>query len=287
MKFYQIAGVFAILQESSGFASPTFNMHGSSSATTALDMGGYDATIGADPSTPLQFFLFPGNTCPFAQRTHIALHELGIPFDITEVSGRPAPDWYLNINPRGKVPAIRVPTCDYEVIYESAICNEFLCDFTSTILKKDHKLMPQDPILRARARLLNDHCDSVLGKAQFTFLMNKDTVKDVELAAEVEEALATYEEALNNNGGGPFLLGAEFTLADLHVLPFIQRLVITLRHWKNYEIPTSKFSKLLAWFDECIERDSVKQSSMTKEKTLEIYKMFVESDYAFGGLNKN
>jgi hypothetical protein len=26
---------------------------------------------------------------------------------------------------------------------------------------------------------------------------------------------------------------------------------------------------------------------MTKEKTLEIYKIFVESDYAFGGLNEN
>eukprot|EP00979_Chaetoceros_neogracilis_P012473 scaffold3337_cov256-Chaetoceros_neogracile.AAC.7 len=283
MKCYQIAGVFALMQQSSsGFA---FSKH--TNKSTSLGMGGYDATIGADPSTPLQFFLFPGNTCPNAQRTHIALHELGIPFDITEVSGHPAPDWYLKINPRGKVPAIRIPSCDYEVIHDSAICNEFLCDYASSTLKKDHNLMPQDPILRARARLLNDHCDSVLGKAQFTFLMNKDTEEDAKLAAEVEKALEVYEEALNNSDDGPFLLGAEFTLADLHVLPFIQRLVITLRHWKNFEIPSSKFVKLLVWLDVCLERDSVKQSSMTKEKTLEIYKIFVESDYAFGGLNEN
>jgi len=284
MKFYQVVGIFAVLKQSSGFASPTFNNRHTSPST--LGMGGYDATIGADPSTPLQFFLFPGNTCPYAQRTHIALNELGIPYDITEVSGRPAPDWYLKINPRGKVPAIRIPTCDYEVIYESAICNEFLCDYTSSVLKKDHQLMPPDSILRARARLLNDNCDSVLGKAQFTFLMNKDAEKDAELAAEVEKALVVYEEALTRSAG-PFLLGTEFTIADLHVLPFIQRLVITLQHWKNYEIPKGKFPKFLAWFDTCIERDSVKQSSMSKEKTLEVYKMFVESDYAFGGLNKN
>jgi hypothetical protein len=30
--------------------------------------GGYDATVGTDPSTPLQFFTLPGCTCPYAQR---------------------------------------------------------------------------------------------------------------------------------------------------------------------------------------------------------------------------
>ena len=62
--------------------------------------GGYDATVdGADPSTPIQFFAFPGKTCPYAQRTHITLLELGIPFDITEVTAMPKPDWFLKINP--------------------------------------------------------------------------------------------------------------------------------------------------------------------------------------------
>ena len=62
--------------------------------------GGYDATIvGANPTTPIQFFAFPGKTCPYAQRTHIALLELGIPFDMTEVTAMPKPDWYLKIHP--------------------------------------------------------------------------------------------------------------------------------------------------------------------------------------------
>jgi len=30
--------------------------------------GGYDATVGTDPSTPFQFFTLPGCTCPYAQR---------------------------------------------------------------------------------------------------------------------------------------------------------------------------------------------------------------------------
>jgi len=262
-----------------GFTSPE------TSRTLTELRGGYDATIGADPTTPIQFFLLPNNTCPYAQRTHIALKELGLPFDITEVSGMPKPDWFLTINPRGKVPALRVPTADYAVIYESGICNEFLCDY-ATSLQRDQTLLPNDPFLRASIRLLNDHCDNVFAKTQFTFLMNKDDTKEEELRSEMENALAAYEDALVESKG-PYLFGTDFTLADAHVFPFIQRLVITLKHWKNYELPKDKFPNILLWLDSCFGRSSVEESSMTDEKTIEVYTRFVGADYKFGGLNTN
>ena len=197
----------------------------------------------------------------------------------------PKPDWYLKINPRGKVPALRVPTVDYAVIYESAICNEFLCEY-ATALQEEQSLMPSDPFLRAKIRLLNDHCDNVFAGTQFTYLMNKDEAKDGELCAEMENALAAYEEALAGSGG-PYLLGEDFTLADVHVLPFLQRLKITLQHWKAYELPKDKFPKLLCWLDACLQRESVKESSMSEEKTIEVYTRFVGADYKFGGLAHN
>lgn len=274
-----IIGLFSSNHLATGFVSA-----GIPRTVTEL-RGGYDATVGADPSTPIQFFAMPGNTCPYAQRTHIALKELCLPFDMTEVTGMPKPDWYLKINPRGKVPALRVPTADYAVIYESSICNEFLCDY-ATKLQHDHNLLPEDPFLRASIRLLNDHCDNTFAKTQFTFLMNKDDTKDDELCAEMEDALSAYEDALVESKG-PYLLGKDFTLADVHVFPFLQRLVITLKHWKNYELPKDKFPNLLLWLGSCLGRESVKESSMSKEKTIEVYTRFVEADYKFGGLNKS
>lgn len=274
------------LQLVKGFVSAGGNKYNSRSQkiiTTEL-RGGYDATIGVDPSAPIQFFAMPGMTCPYAQRTHIALKELGLPFDFTEISDVKA-DWYLRINPRGKVPAIRIPNSDF-AIYESAICNEFLCDYSSTSLQQKHQLMPVDPLMRAKIRLLNDHCDNVFAKTQFTFLMNKDVAKDETLCNEMETALSVYENALVESGG-PYLIGQDFTIADVHVLPFLKRLVITLKHWKNYQIPEEKFPKLLAWLNSCLERESVKETSMTDERTIETYKRFVEADYKFGGLNKN
>ena len=126
-----------------------------------LKMGGYDSTVGVDPTAPMQFFTLPGNTCPYAQRTNIVFNELSIPVDVTEVQGIPKPDWFLKINPQGKVPTIRVPTMGNEVIVESAICNEFLCDYAPAVMKQEHSLMPANPIARAQIRLLNHHCDNV------------------------------------------------------------------------------------------------------------------------------
>eukprot|EP00816_Leptocylindrus_hargravesii_P002972 CAMPEP_0196817194 /NCGR_PEP_ID=MMETSP1362-20130617/59319_1 /TAXON_ID=163516 /ORGANISM="Leptocylindrus danicus, Strain CCMP1856" /LENGTH=253 /DNA_ID=CAMNT_0042194797 /DNA_START=175 /DNA_END=936 /DNA_ORIENTATION=- len=251
-------------------------------------MGGYDATVGGvDPSIPIQFFTLPGNACPYAQRTHIVFNELQVPVDIMEVSGIPKPDWFLKINPKGKVPTIRVPTTfDQEVITESAVCNEFLCDYSATVLGNESDLMPSSPIARAWARLLNDHCDAVFAKTQFTFLMNKDEDKDKNMADDMERALSVYENSLERHGG-PFLLGESFTLADVHIYPFILRLIVTLRHWKNYELPNDKFPRVLDWFRACSQRKSVQDATLSEEKIIEIYTKFFEVDYSFGGLNQN
>ena len=254
----------------------------SSSSRQGTDLGGgYDSTVGIDPSTPLQFFTTTGNTCPYAARAYIVLKELNIPFETQEVSGRPKPDWYLKINPRGKVPAIKIPTENNAVVFESAIICEYCCD-----TQPDTTLMPTDAISRAQVRLLNDHCDTNLSPAQFTFFMNKDEDKDRELSADLEKALLVYEEQLEKTGG-PFLMGDHFTLADVHVLPFMLRLVVSLRQFKQYEIPADKFPKLLKWYELCSQRDSVQAASLTDEKIQELYSMFRDIDYSFGGLNKN
>jgi glutathione S-transferase len=153
-------------------------------------------------------------------------------------------------------------------------------------LQRHQNIMPQNPVLRARIRLLNDHCDNIFTKTQFTYLMNKDQDKDDHLVNEMEKALLTYENSLDKSGG-PYLLGSQFTLADLHIFPFIQRLIVSLRHWKGYELPKDKFPKLLGWFSSCQARESVKMSSMTDEKIIQVYQKFMDVGYSFGGLNQN
>ncbi len=199
----------------------------------------------------------------------------------------------MDINPRGKVPAIQ-NTRDGTIIYESAICNEYLSDYarqldgnTSALGKRDiWKLAPVDAGEKAAMRLLNDHVDTYLGPAQYTFLMNDNSDRDRELKQKLEEALHVLQAALIARGG-PFLLGKQFSLADAHVLPFFLRLVVSLKHFKGYVIPSDEFGILLDWYTLCCERESVKAVSKSDEKIVEVYQKFVDMKYSFGGLNKN
>jgi glutathione S-transferase len=274
---------------------PSNNDPRTSSLSTSLSMGGYDATVGIDPNVPIQFFTTPGNTCPYAARTYIVLEELNLSFDLTEVSGYPTkPDWYMkNINPKGKVPAIRIPSLDNFVVYESGICCEFLCEyFSEAMFGLSTTLIPNDAMGKAQMRLLNDHLDNEFSKTQFTYLMNKEDDNgertDSKLSSIMENALVVFEESLEQNcHDGPYLLGKHFTLADVHLIPFVQRLIVSLNHFKQYQLPSDKFPKLLAWFDLCSQRESVRGATLTDDQIIEIYSKFMDINYRFGGLNTN
>ena len=69
--------------------------------------------------------LISTKTCPYVQRSRIALMEKGIDFIFTEVDLRNKPDWFLEISPYGKVPVLKH---DDKIIYESAVINEYLED---------------------------------------------------------------------------------------------------------------------------------------------------------------
>jgi glutathione S-transferase len=165
------------------------------------------------------------------------------------------------------------------------------------------KLMPVSAAGRAALRLLNHHVDTVLNPAVFTFLMNKDPEQDATLKEALENALEILQEPLvsssssssssggGGGGGGPFLMGRDFSLADIHVLPFILRMMIALKHYKNgYEVlspTTSRFQPLFDWYQLCSKRASVRTVSKTKDEIVEVYDKFMDMNYNFGGLNTN
>ena len=65
------------------------------------------------------------STCPFAQRTRMALLEKNISFDLVEIDLDNKPRWFLKISPYGKVPILRH---NDKVIFESSVINEYLED---------------------------------------------------------------------------------------------------------------------------------------------------------------
>lgn len=104
--------------------------------------------------------LYTNHRCPWAHRAHIALNELDLPFEEIIIDlDTPRPQWYLDINPRGLVPAIKysVPgVMDEEIIYESGIVAQYLCDsFPSHVLPAS-KETPTSALRRAKTNFFVD-----------------------------------------------------------------------------------------------------------------------------------
>jgi glutathione S-transferase len=71
--------------------------------------------------------LFSARICPFAHRSRLALVEKGLRHKIVEIDLRNKPDWYADVSPLGKVPALRQGEFH---LCESLVINEYVneCD---------------------------------------------------------------------------------------------------------------------------------------------------------------
>ncbi|KAL2857086.1 thioredoxin-like protein [Aspergillus pseudoustus] len=70
--------------------------------------------------------LYTNPNCPWAQRAHITLKELNLPYEQVFIDiEKPREEWYLAINPKGQVPTL---SYNGTVITESGIVAQFLAD---------------------------------------------------------------------------------------------------------------------------------------------------------------
>jgi len=236
-------------------------------------------TQAAHAAMDIEFYTM--DMCPYAQRTWIALEEKGLQYTRKLINIRNASEraWYVeHVNPLGKVPSIR-DASDGTIVYESEIVNEYLAQKFADL---GNPLMPQDPAACAAVRLWNHHLNSKLAPAHFTYLMNKNSSIDARKRDDLEETLQYYEHHLV----GPYLIGEQFTLADVNALPFFERLVFSCRRFKGYEIPES-MTRLHSWLNLVMQRPSFIATKRPEDKLEEVYQKFLKVDYKFGGLNRN
>ncbi|KAI8939714.1 hypothetical protein NX059_003464 [Plenodomus lindquistii] len=134
------------------------------------------------------------------------------------------PQSLLDLNPRGLV-----PTLQYEgkLLYESSV----LCEFLEEALP-DHTphLLPKDPYDRARTRIWTDYVASHIIPAYHRFLKHQggDGLKE-----EQTESLNHLKEFTREmDPQGPFFPGKEFSLIDIVIAPWANRLWV-FHHFKG------------------------------------------------------
>jgi glutathione S-transferase len=205
--------------------------------------------MGGMGGTMLKLYDYPD--CPFCQKVRVVLAEKDLEYEKIFVdlrNGEQKRPEFLRLNPYGKVPVL---IDEDEVIYESTVINEYLED------EYPHPaLLPEDSGGRARARMLEDFCDNAFIPPTSVLLAElrkpeneRDAARIQQSHADIRRCLAHLQEQM---GTGPYLVGAQFTLADAAFAP---RAVLLGRMSVDLD---SSLAVAAAWIERLKERPSVR-----------------------------
>ena len=216
--------------------------------------------------------LFSAQVCPYAHRARLALAEKCVPFTMSEIDLANKSQRFLDISPYGKVPVL---SHNGRTVYESAIVNEYLNDTFP-----GPSLMPDDPYLKAQARIWIDYFDNQFLDIYYDALENQDRSKD----ADYREKIAAGFRCIENDGmaklsgDGPYWLGAEISLVDLAYYPFFERLPAWIQH-RGINIP-GECTRLRKWNEAMLDLPSVREIANPPEYYIDRYKKYAGVDDA-------
>src|SRR5574341_804518 len=185
----------------------------------------------------MNFELISFPTCPFVQRAVIVLLEKNVPHKVRYVEDLDnPPEWFTKISPRERVPVLVVNRVS---VFESQAICEFLDEVTP-----EPKLMPKDPIHRARDRAWFAYAseDLIFPAYEFAYGQDETSVKEAREHLTERMGRLNYEIKDRSYLSGD---GKNFGMADVAMASFLYRADWIKRHgWLDLLTP---FPNISAW----------------------------------------
>ena len=198
--------------------------------------------------------LYSGTTCPFSQRCRLVLFEKGMDFEVRDVDLFNKPEDISTMNPYGQVPIL----VERELIlYESNIINEYIDE------RFPHpQLMPADPLMRARARLMLFNFEKELFVHVHVLESERNKMNDKshdKARSEIRDRLTTLAPLFLKN---KYMLGDEFSMLDVAIAPLLWRL-------DHYGIELSKTAaSLMKYAERIFSRPAYIEALTPSEKVM-------------------
>ena len=197
----------------------------------------------------MQLELISFKTCPFVQRAVITLNSKNVDYKVTYIDLAEPPQWFLDVSPLGKVPVLKV---DGEILFESAVINEYLDEITGG------ELQPKNPLERAKNRAWIEFASTMLGNS---YMMKMAT--DKENYNKYRDLLIQQIERVEGRlGEGPWFNGEQFTLADTAFAPLFTHLAVGGEKFNM--IDANRTPRVAAWSKRLMDLPAV-QSSVVGE----------------------
>jgi len=219
----------------------------------------------------------PVSTC--SQKVRITLAEKDVDYEEQIIDWgklEHLSDWYLKINPNGVVPAI---THDGQAIIDSSV----ICEYLDEVFPQS-PLTPKDPIGRAKMRAWMRYLEEVPTAAiripsfnmrfktviqsldsevfekmplrkQLYKEMGEDGFSDEKFDSSIERLRKCLERVSNALEEGPWLIGEQFSIADILLIPTVIRMVdLKLDHvWDD-------LPNVQNWLDRVMARPSFERA---------------------------
>lgn len=205
--------------------------------------------------------LYSMRFCPYAQRAHLVLNAKNIPHDVVYINLAVKPEWYGDMIPTAKVPALVVDGTD---LYESLIIADYLDEEYPTVPLHSNK-----PLQKAQDRILIESFNKVT-IAVYSLYSAKSIDKGT-----FEDFLCTidpFEKELMTRGD--YFGGKSIGMVDFMIWPWFERFpLLAILIGPEFKLPESRFSNLLKWGKRMLEDKAVKLSYLTPEQHAYHFKM--------------
>ncbi len=156
--------------------------------------------------------LYSGSTDPYSHRCRIVLFEKDMDFEVIDVDLHNKPEEVASISPSGKMPVLVERDL---ILTESNIINEYIDE------RFPHpQLMPPDPVMRARARLVLFNFEHDLFTHVNTLEHSLSKASD-KARQEIRDSLSQLTPILTKQ---KYLMNDEFSMLDVAIAPLLWRL---------------------------------------------------------------
>ncbi len=201
---------------------------------------------------------------PNGRKISIALEELGLEYNVRNIdlgNNEQKEDWFLSINPNGRIPAIIDHTAGDLTIFESGAILIYLAEKTG-------RLLPTNPAKRYAVMqwlfFQMSGLGPMQGQANVFYRYMENNVPEATLRYQIEtlRLYGVWDQQLEQQ---PYIAG-EFSIADIAAYPWIK-----IAGWAGFS--TEAFPNIERWITELDSRPSFQRGlrvpdNMKKEDLL-------------------
>ena len=182
--------------------------------------------------------LYSMEYCPFAHRARLVLLAKNVPHDIVNINLINKPEWYKDVHPEGKVPALDIGS---KIVVESLDIANHLDD-----QYPEPSLYPAEPLAREQDRQLIKKIDPITS-IFYNLILSQSKKTPREWLDEFTPHLQVFEDELNNRNTA-FFGGNEPGMVDYMLWPWGERAgTIAIVLGEKLPVGSDQFLKLRAW----------------------------------------